>query len=30
MARDITEEGRDVKRGAVVKDNNGRLAHHRK
>ena len=25
MARDRTEEGRDVKRGAVVKDNNRRL-----
>ena len=25
MARDRTEDGRDVKRGAVVKDNNGRL-----
>ena len=25
MARDRTEEGRDVKRGAVIKDNNGRL-----
>ena len=25
MARDITEDGRDVKRGAVIKDNNGRL-----
>ena len=24
MARDITEDGRDVKRGAVIKDNNGR------
>ena len=24
-ARDITEDGRDVKRGAVIKDNNGRL-----
>ena len=29
MARDRTEEGRDVKRGAVVKDNNGRLAQGR-
>ena len=25
MARDRTEDGRDVKRGAVMKDNNGRL-----
>ena len=25
LARDITEGGRDVKRGAVIKDNNGRL-----
>ena len=25
MARDRTEEGRDVKRGVVIKDNNGRL-----
>ena len=25
MARDRIEEGRDVKRGAVIKDNNGRL-----
>ena len=25
MARDRTEGGRDVKRGAVIKDNNGRL-----
>ena len=25
MARDRTEEGRDVKRGAVIKYNNGRL-----
>ena len=25
MARDRTEDGRDVKRGAVIKDNNGRL-----
>ena len=25
MARDKTEDGRDVKRGAVIKDNNGRL-----
>ena len=25
MARDITEDGRDVKRGAVIKDNNGRF-----
>ena len=25
MARDITEDGRDMKRGAVIKDNNGRL-----
>ena len=25
MARDRTEEGRDAKRGAVIKDNNGRL-----
>ena len=25
MAWDRTEEGRDVKRGAVIKDNNGRL-----
>ena len=25
MARDITEDGRDVKRGTVIKDNNGRL-----
>ena len=25
MARDRTEDGRDVKRGAVKKDNNGRL-----
>ena len=24
-ARDRTEEGRDVNRGAVIKDNNGRL-----
>ena len=32
MARDRTEDGRDVKRGAVIKDNNGRLVtdddHH--
>ena len=28
MARDITEDGRDVKRGAVIKDNNWML-HHR-
>ena len=25
MARDRTEDGRDVKRGAVIKDNNARL-----
>ena len=25
MARDRTEDGRDVKSGAVIKDNNGRL-----
>ena len=25
MARDRTEDGRDVKRGAVIKDNYGRL-----
>ena len=25
MARDRTEDGRDMKRGAVIKDNNGRL-----
>ena len=25
MARDSTEDGRDVKRGVVIKDNNGRL-----
>ncbi len=25
MARDRTEDGRDCKRGAVIKDNNGRL-----
>ena len=25
MARDRTEDGRDVKRGAVIEDNNGRL-----
>ena len=25
MARDRTEDGRDVKRGAVIKDNNGKL-----
>ena len=25
MARDRTEDGRDVKRGAVIKDNSGRL-----
>ena len=25
MARDRTEDGSDVKRGAVIKDNNGRL-----
>ncbi len=25
MARDRTEDGRDVKRGAVIKDNRGRL-----
>ena len=25
MARDRTEDGRDVKRGAVINDNNGRL-----
>ena len=25
MARDRTEDGRDVKRGAMIKDNNGRL-----
>ena len=25
MARDRTEDGRDVKRGAVIKDSNGRL-----
>ena len=25
MARDRTKDGRDVKRGAVIKDNNGRL-----
>ena len=25
MARARTEDGRDVKRGAVIKDNNGRL-----
>ena len=25
MARDITEDGRDVKRGAMIKYNNGRL-----
>ena len=28
MARDRTEDGRDVKRGAVIKDN--KEAHHRK
>ena len=25
MARDRTEDGKDEKRGAVIKDNNGRL-----
>ena len=25
MARDRTGDGRDVKRGAVIKDNNGRI-----
>ena len=25
MARDRTDDGRDVKRGAVIKDNNGRF-----
>ena len=30
MARDRTEDGRDVKRGAVIKDNNGRLITERK
>ena len=25
MARDRTEDGRDAKRGAVIKDNNGRI-----
>ena len=25
MARDRTDDGRDMKRGAVIKDNNGRL-----
>ena len=25
MARDRTEDGRGLKRGAVIKDNNGRL-----
>ena len=25
MARDRTKDGRDVKRGAVIKNNNGRL-----
>ena len=25
MARDRTEDGRDVKRGAVIKDNHGRV-----
>ena len=25
MARDRTDDGRDVKRGAVINDNNGRL-----
>ena len=25
MARDRTEDGRDVKRGVVIKNNNGRL-----
>ena len=25
MARDKTDDGRDMKRGAVIKDNNGRL-----
>ena len=25
MARDRTEDGRDMKRGAVIKDNNGRI-----
>ena len=25
LARDRTEDGRDVKRGAVINDNNGRL-----
>ena len=29
MARDRTEDGRDVKRGAVIKDNNGRLITER-
>ena len=29
MARDRSEDGKDVKRGAVIKDNNGRY-HHRK
>ena len=28
MARDITEDGTGVKRGAVIKDNNGRLITH--
>ena len=30
MAWDRTEDGRDVKRGAVIKDNNGRLITERK
>ena len=30
IARDRTEDGREVKRGAVVKDNNGRFVTERK
>ena len=30
MAWDKTEDGRDVKRGVVIKDNNGRLITERK
>ena len=30
MARGRTEGGRDMKRGAVIKDNNGRLITERK
>ena len=30
MARDRTEDGRDVKRGAVIKDNYGRLTTYSK